>query len=270
MKDKVLVFGLGVLSAFGAAGWLRSWNPLDITPANFQAAAPMTYGEPIPVEAIPDNGMAADQAVYDERTVIAPVAPRRFQTVSAKAPAKAVTAAPERVFRQRSANVTETTEEERRPVLRQRGPEPRTEEERVEAEERIQRSEQREAPVVRQRSKKTSVAIVAGGAAAGAAIGGAAGGGKGAAIGALAGGAGGYVYDRMTKNRTDGYRDNPGYDNDRYEERGSTIGTLARVGTGAAAGAAIGGLAGGGKGAAIGAVTGGAGGYVYDRLKRRN
>lgn len=38
----------------------------------------------------------------------------------------------------------------------------------------------------------------------------------------------------------------------------------------AAAGAAIGGLAGGGKGAAIGAVTGGAGGYVYDRMTRRD
>jgi hypothetical protein len=75
----------------------------------------------------------------------------------------------------------------------------------------------------------------------------------------------------MTRNRNESYRDTPDYDDSGlYGEHGSPMGTLARVGTGAAAGAAIGGLAGGGKGAAIGAVTGGAGGYVYDRMKRRN
>jgi len=52
--------------------------------------------------------------------------------------------------------------------------------------------------VVRQRPKKTSVAIVAGSAGVGAAIGALAGGGKGAAIGALAGGGGGFIYDRLT------------------------------------------------------------------------
>ena len=51
------------------------------------------------------------------------------------------------------------------------------------------------------RSTAERAAIIGGGAAAGAAIGGLAGGGKGAAIGAITGGAGGYVYDRMTKNR---------------------------------------------------------------------
>jgi hypothetical protein len=51
------------------------------------------------------------------------------------------------------------------------------------------------------RSTGERAAIIGGGAAAGAAIGGLAGGGKGAAIGAITGGAGGYVYDRMTKNR---------------------------------------------------------------------
>ena len=53
------------------------------------------------------------------------------------------------------------------------------------------------------RSKKKSVAIVAGGAATGAAIGAMAGGGKGAAIGAISGGAAGLIYDRMTKNKGD-------------------------------------------------------------------
>lgn len=43
--------------------------------------------------------------------------------------------------------------------------------------------------------------ITAGGAAAGALIGGLARGGKGALIGGIVGGAGGYLYDRMTRNK---------------------------------------------------------------------
>jgi hypothetical protein len=51
------------------------------------------------------------------------------------------------------------------------------------------------------RSTGKSVAIVGGSAGVGAAIGALAGGGKGAGIGALAGGGGGFVYDRLTRNR---------------------------------------------------------------------
>ena len=50
------------------------------------------------------------------------------------------------------------------------------------------------------RSKKHSVEIVAGTAAAGAAIGAIAGGGHGAAIGAISGGGAGFIYDRLTHN----------------------------------------------------------------------
>jgi uncharacterized protein YcfJ len=62
-------------------------------------------------------------------------------------------------------------------------------------------STRRVAQVRRSRPFGHSAAIVAGSAGAGAAIGALAGGGKGAAIGALAGGAGGFIYDRVTRNR---------------------------------------------------------------------
>lgn len=51
------------------------------------------------------------------------------------------------------------------------------------------------------RSKKHSVEIVAGTAAAGAAIGAIAGGGKGAALGGISGAGAGFIYDRLTHNR---------------------------------------------------------------------
>jgi hypothetical protein len=58
---------------------------------------------------------------------------------------------------------------------------------------------------VKPRSKKTSVAIVAGSSGLGAAIGALAGGGRGAAIGALAGGGGGFIYDRLTHKNPRGF-----------------------------------------------------------------
>lgn len=125
-------------------------------------------------------------------------------------------------------------------------------------------------PVVKKRSTKESIAIVAGSAGAGAAIGGLAGGGKGAAIGAISGGAAGAVYDRMTHKKevpAEGAYRNTDTRDDANEGR-STKERVAIIGGGAATGAAIGGLAGGGKGAAIGAISGGAAGYVYDRMTK--
>jgi hypothetical protein len=55
--------------------------------------------------------------------------------------------------------------------------------------------------VVRHRSTRKSVAIVASSAGTGAAIGGLGGGPIGAGIGAIIGGASGFIYDRATHNR---------------------------------------------------------------------
>ena len=107
------------------------------------------------------------------------------------------------------------------------------------------------------RSTAKSAAIIAGSAAGGAAVGALAGGGKGAAMGAIAGGAGGYVYDRVTRDRQA-----------QITRERSTAEKAAVIGGGAATGAAIGGLAGGGKGALIGAAAGGVGGYIFDRVTR--
>jgi hypothetical protein len=263
MKQNAIVFSFGALAALGAAGWLRSWRPVEVAPSHFQlpeqaivapAAAPVVVTDQ-PLVAEPMWRVPQTSARTAVRRVSQPVA-------GASAPVSAETDEPQ--LRTRTAE----------PELRER-PEARdAEQERIEGERDT--TVYRE-PVVRQRSKKASIAIVAGSAAAGAAIGAAAGGGKGAAIGALAGGAGGYVYDRMTHKKRDtvnrtsdtygstaGYRDSDVRDADGH----GTVDTLKRVGVGAAGGAALGGLAGGGKGAAIGAIAGGAGGYVYDRIKR--
>ncbi|HUS06915.1 MAG TPA: hypothetical protein VMZ52_11485 [Bryobacteraceae bacterium] len=56
-----------------------------------------------------------------------------------------------------------------------------------------------------QRTAGKSAAIIGGGAATGAAIGAMTGGLKGAAIGAAVGGVGGLIYDRTTRNRTNGW-----------------------------------------------------------------
>jgi hypothetical protein len=275
MKQQVLVFSLGALAAFGAAGWLRSWLPVNVATTQFQApeqviAEPAALGDP-EFEALPVwRDEAAPQAIgRTARPVV-----RRAVPVSASEAA-------EPRLKQRAPQPAVDRSDTSEPQLRtpdaeraRQAEQPRVE---AEADPVVYPSE----PAVRERSKKASIAIVAGSSAAGAAIGAAAGGGKGAAIGAIAGGAGGYVYDRMTHKKretpttqgatvrsdTAGYRDSgPDYGNPSDH---TTMDTLKNVGIGAAGGAALGGLAGGGKGAAIGAVAGGAGGYVYDRIKRR-
>lgn len=116
---------------------------------------------------------------------------------SFQAPADAQPAAPVPVrTQQRAIPVKRVSfqDDANEPQLKQRSPD---------ANAAPARNPEYTAPV--QRSKNKSIAIVAGSAAAGAAIGGLAGGGKGAAIGAITGGAGGYIYDRMTHKKNDGY-----------------------------------------------------------------
>jgi outer membrane lipoprotein SlyB len=295
LKQQVLVFSLGALAAVGVGGWLRSVQPVAVvTPATFQPAQPMAQpfvapviDEPViegPVEPAPvwrDESASTRSRRASHRAV-------RRAAVTSETPAAAVENRPipadEPRLNQRESRRTESeTAHASEPKLRERPSGP-AESDSPETQRDTTASSQpapvsQPDPIVRERSRKASAAIIAGSAAAGALIGAAAGRGKGAAIGAISGAAGGYVYDRMTHRKTErpaasrdsvtndtsSYRDN----DPRYGDEDTKIDTFKRVGVGAAGGAVIGGLAGHGRGAAIGALSGGAAGYIYDRLRRR-
>ncbi|HYP07515.1 MAG TPA: hypothetical protein VER03_14880 [Bryobacteraceae bacterium] len=231
LNDRLLMVGVAALSAVATAGWMRQTPTVAAAPQATNFTAPVL--EPEPALPVQSASFNGSQgSVYHQ--------PARSSSV-----------------RRVASNYGE-------PQLRTRP--------RVYDDRRANRAVYDDRGVVTQRrSGAKSAAIIGGSAAAGAAVGAMAGGGKGAAIGALAGGAGGYVYDRATKNKEveSPYRSSSSsiYDDDRRNER-STKERVAIIGGGAAAGAAIGGLAGGGKGAAIGAITGGAGGYIYDRVTK--
>ena len=243
LKDRLILLGVAGLAAVATAGWMRQpvAVPVPTAVSNFQPPADAQ----IDPAALPVGSMP--QAVA---TTTAP----RYRAAAPVASAPAA-----RRYQEPTPVTTVASRNRRMPaVYDDRG-----------------YNDDRAATVEQKRSKKESIAIVAGSAAAGAAIGGIAGGGKGAAIGALAGGGAGAVYDRMTaKKRVPAddyrYRQSSGtYDDDRGVRQGrSTMERAAIIGGGAAAGAAVGGLAGGGKGAAIGALGGGAAGYIYDRMTK--
>jgi hypothetical protein len=237
LNDRLVLVGVAALSAVATAGWMRQ-APAAIAPQATNFTAPLLEPESaIPVQSAAFNIPAASTSV--NRGVYHQSAPQVVRTSAA---------------RRASSNYGE-------PALRSRP--------RVYDDRRVNSAVYDDRRIEQPRSKAKSAAIIGGGAAAGAAVGAMAGGGKGAAIGAIAGGAGGYVYDRATKNKeaNSPYRSSSSvYDDDRNGR--STGERVAIIGGGAAAGAAIGGLAGGGKGAAIGAITGGAGGYVYDRMTK--
>lgn len=276
LKQQVLVFSLGALAAFGLAGWVRSGRPVAVVPNTFQTQEPVAASvfasTPIVQSGIEAAPVAIEPAWQEPASVRArPAAPRTIRRA-------ALTSAERDDARSEQPEPARTEE----PKLRTRDSRPVEEDASIASQRDASGSQptsvSRPDPVIRERSKKASAAIIAGSAAAGAAIGAAAGGGKGAAIGAISGAAGGYVYDRMTHRRRDSadtrdstVRDTSGYRDSDIRNTGedTKMDTLRRVGIGAASGAAIGGLAGRGKGAAIGAVTGGAAGYIYDRIRRR-
>jgi hypothetical protein len=237
LNDRLVLVGVAALSAVATAGWMRQ-TPVAPAPQATNLTAPALEPESaFPAQSTAFNAPYAASQV--NRGVYHQSAPQAVRTSAA---------------RRASSSYDE-------PALRTRP--------RVYDDRRANSAVYDDRSYPQRRSKAKSAVIIGGGAAAGAAVGAMAGGGKGAAIGALAGGAGGYVYDRATRNKDveSPYRSSSSVYNDRSNGR-STGERAAIIGGGAAAGAALGGLAGGGKGAAIGAITGGAGGYVYDRMTK--
>jgi hypothetical protein len=188
INDRVILLGVAGLAAIATAGWTRQ-VPVAAASAAFVPVSSQTaaYGEPVPVRrAIRTNVETPRAAVVKDRSKLesaaiiggGAAAGAAIGGIAGGGKGAAIGAIAGGAGGLVYDRMTHKKSQPAGDVYRASDGEPRNE-----------------------RSKLESAAIIGGGAAAGAAIGGAAGGGKGAAIGAIAGGAGGYVYDRMTKNR---------------------------------------------------------------------
>jgi uncharacterized protein YcfJ len=165
MRREVALAGFALLGVLAFAGWTRK-------PANPQAAAypAINYTQPAPAYGHAPAPYGAAPMMY------VPGQPVAAQPMAVQPVPVQVLAAPQPV----------------RTVVRQPAPAQRTV---------VQQQPVRTVQAKQPRSTGQSVAIVAGSSGVGAAVGALAGGKKGAAIGALAGGGGGFVYDRLTRNR---------------------------------------------------------------------
>ena len=260
----------GGLAAISLVGWMRSPSPAP------QAAAPL-----VPLNALVDAPVAGQfNGPVMARPTARPATVRKATRARALQQEVAAVEEPASEAQPTDAQVTEAQPAATESIGTEAPTTPST--------RKVMTRRPTETEVVRKtRPTMQSAAIIAGGAAAGAAIGGLAGGGKGAAIGAITGGAGGFVYDRMTRNKEEtrevetssrpvlqrasydpAVSRNSTVDEPSYEPKRSTAKTAAIIAGSAGAGAAIGGLTGGKKGAAIGALSGGAGGFIYDRMTR--
>ena len=177
-----LIAAFVLLAAVAVAGWVRGTPPATSAAVNGQVVPPPAaydqYGQasqqpplsPQPVaysESVPGSPGPGDMVLP------AFACPHYVRTVSAAAPIQPAYAEPPYNGADRMAPPPQYRERE---YVDRHG-------------------------VHHRRSTRKSAEIVAGSAGVGAAIGAVAGGGKGAGIGALAGGAGGFVYDRLTRNR---------------------------------------------------------------------
>jgi hypothetical protein len=177
LQDRLILFGVAALTAVATAGWMR--QPQTAAAAPQAHSIPVhSFTAPADIALDPAYATAPPMATPVTATVV-PVRSSVYRTESA--PVEKYSPGPS----QRSTHYRYAD-----PELRERTPEQRRE-----ADNDPVRSE----PVVKERSKMKSAAIIAGGAAAGAAVGGLSGGKKGAAIGAIGGGVAGLIYDRMTK-----------------------------------------------------------------------
>lgn len=238
MKERFVLLGVAGVSALATAGWMRQGQtaPVPVVVSSYQPISRAVFGpatEPTPAidstlaPAADTSSPAPAPATSGVR--VAPQVRMRSAGVEAARQRDQIAVeqevasnGPTRQRNEESANhpqasgpvaapPAEAQREERRPEV-SRGDEASRTPQASRRDEPTQTAARRApivyddrgvsgAPAVKERSRRTSAAIIAGGAAAGAAIGAIAGRGRGAIIGAVSGAGAGLIYDQITRRK---------------------------------------------------------------------